>query len=84
MKRKLSSGCAHTLLTYMKFKKLNFFILVLFFLPQYISSNDKLEYFIYCNQILEGSPFRLIFKNNEVAQIGIENFEKVLDYKESF
>ena len=26
----------------------------------------------------------LVFKDNEVAQIGIENFEKVLDYKESF
>ena len=68
----------------MKFKKLKFLILVLFFLPQYISSNDKLEYFLYCNQIPEGSPFGLIFKDNEVAQIGIENFEKVLDYKESF
>ena len=77
-------GCAHTLLTYMKFKKLKFLILVLLFLPQYISSNDKLEYFLYCDQIPEGSPFGLIFKDNEVAQIGIENFEKVLDYKESF
>ena len=68
----------------MKFKKLKFLILVFFFLPQYISSNDKLEYFLYCNQIPEGGPFGLIFKDNEVAQIGIENFEKVLDYKESF
>ena len=68
----------------MKFKKLKFLILVLFFSPQYISSNDRLEYFLYCNQIPEGSPFGLIFKDNEVAQIGIENFEKVLDYKESF
>ena len=57
---------------------------MLFFLPQYTSSNDKLEYFLYCNQISEGSPFGLIFKDNEVTQIGIENFEKVLDYKESF
>ena len=68
----------------MKFKKLKFFILILFFLPQYIASNDKLEYFLYCNQIPEGSPFGLIFKDNEVAQIGIENFEKILDYKENF
>ena len=68
----------------MKFKKLKFLILVLFFSPQYISSNDRLEYFLYCNQIPEGSPFGLIFKDNEVAQIGIENFEKVLDYKENF
>ena len=68
----------------MKFKKLKFLILILFFLPQYTLSNDKLEYFLYCNQIPEGSPFGLIFKDNEVAQIGIENFEKVLDYKESF
>ena len=68
----------------MKFKKLKFLILVLFFSPQYISSNDRLEYFLYCNQIPEGSPFGLIFKDNEVAQIGIENFVKVLDYKESF
>jgi len=77
-------GCAHTLPTYMKFKKLKFLILILFFLPKYTLSNDKLEYFLYCNQIPEGSPFRLIFKDNEVAQISIENFEKVLDYKESF
>ena len=68
----------------MKFKKLKFLILILFFLPQYTLSNDKLEYFLYCNQIPEGGPFGLIFKDNEVAQIGIENFEKVLDYKESF
>ena len=68
----------------MKFKKLKFLILILFFLPKYTLSNDKLEYFLYCNQIPEGSPFGLIFKDNEVAQIGIENFEKVLDYKESF
>ena len=57
---------------------------MLFFLPQYTLSYDKLEYFLYCNQVPEGSPFGLIFKDNEVAQIGIENFEKVLDYKESF
>ena len=68
----------------MKFKKLKLIILMLFFLPQYSFANDKLEYFLYCNQIPEGSPFGLIFKDNEVAQIGIENFEKVLDYKESF
>ena len=68
----------------MKFKKLKFLILILFILPQYALSYHKLEYFLYCNQIPEGSPFGLIFKDNEVAQIGIENFEKVLDYKESF
>ena len=68
----------------MKFKKLKFLILILFLLPQYTLSNYKLEYFLFCNQIPEGSPFGLIFKDNEVAQIGIENFEKVLDYKESF
>ena len=68
----------------MKFKKLKFLILILFILPQYTLSYDKLEYFLYCNQIPEGSPFGLIFRDNEVAQIGIENFEKVLDYKESF
>ena len=53
-------------------------------MPQYSFFNDKLEFFLYCNQIPEESPFGLIFRNNEVAQIGIENFEKVLDYKESF
>ena len=68
----------------MKFKKLKFLIIILFFLPQYSSSNDKLEYYLYCNQIPEGSPFGLIFKDNEVIQIGIENFERVFDYKESF
>ena len=68
----------------MKFKKLKFLILILFFLPQYTLSYDKLEYFLYCNQIPEGNPFGLIFKDNEVAQIGIENFEKILDYKENF
>ena len=68
----------------MKFKKLKFLIIILFFLPQYSSSNDKLEYYLYCNQIPEGSPFGLIFKDNEVVQIGIENFERVFDYKESF
>ena len=68
----------------MKFKKLKFLIFILFLLPQDTSSNDKLEYFLYCNQIPEGSPFGLIFRNNEVAQIGIENFEKVLDYRENF
>ena len=68
----------------MKFKKLKFLILILFFLPQYTLSNDQLEYFLYCNQVPEGSPFGLIFKDNEVAQIGIENFEKILDYKENF
>ena len=68
----------------MKFNKLKFLILILFLLPQYTSSNDKLEYFLYCNQIPEGNPFGLIFRENKVAQIGIENFEKVLDYKESF
>ena len=57
---------------------------MLFFLPQYTLSYDKLEYFLYCNQIPEGNPFGLIFKDNEVTQIGIENFEKVLDYKENF
>ena len=57
---------------------------MLFFLPQYTLSYDKLEYFLYCNQVPEGSPFGLIFKDNEVAQIGIENFEKILDYKENF
>ena len=64
----------------MKFKKLKFLILILFLLPQDTSSNDKLEYFLYCNQIPEGNPFGLIFKDKEVTQIGIENFEKVLDY----
>ena len=44
----------------------------------------KLEYFLYCKQIPEGNPFGLIFIDNEVTQIGIENFVKVLDYKESF
>ena len=68
----------------MKFKKLKFLILILFILPQYTLSYDKLEYFLYCNQVPEGSPFGLIFKDNEVAQIGIENFEKILDYKENF
>ena len=57
---------------------------MLFFLPQYTLSYDKLEYFLYCNQIPEGSPFGLIFKDNKVAQIGIENFEKILDYNENF
>ena len=32
----------------------------------------------------EGSPFGLVFKDSKVAQIGIVNFEKVLDYKENF
>ena len=68
----------------MKFKKLKFLIFILFLLPQDTSSNDKLEYYLYCNQIPEGSPFGLIFKDNEVVQIGIENFEKVLDYNENF
>ena len=68
--------CAHILLTYMKSKNLKFLILILFFLPQYLSSNDKLEYFLYCNQIPEGNPFGLIFKDNEVTQIGIKNFVK--------
>ena len=68
----------------MKFKKLKFLILILFNLPQYALSYDKLEYFLYCYQVPEGSPFGLIFKDNEVAQIGIENFEKILDYKENF
>ena len=68
----------------MKSKNLKFLILILFFLPQYLLSNDKLDYFLYCDQIPEGSPFGLIFTDNEVAQIGIENFEKVLDYKASF
>ena len=68
----------------MKFKKLKFSILILFILPQYTLSYDKLEYYVYCNQIPEGNPFGLIFKDNEVAQIGIENFEKLLDYKENF
>jgi len=53
-------------------------------LPQYSFFNDKLEYFLYYNQTPEESPFGLVFKDNEVAQIGIENFEKVLDYKENF
>ena len=57
---------------------------MLFFFPQYSLSYNKSEYFLYCNQIPEGSPFGLIFKNNEVTQIGIVNFEKVLDYKEYF
>ena len=57
---------------------------MLFFLPQYTLSYDKLEYFLYCKQVPEGSPFGLIFKDNEVAQIGIENFEKILDYKENY
>ena len=57
---------------------------MLFFLPQYTLSNNKLEYFLYCNQIPEGSTFGLIFKDNKVAQIGIENFEKILDYNENF
>ncbi len=68
----------------MKFNKLKFLILILFILPQYTLSYDKLEYFLYCNQIPVGNPFGLIFKDNEVTQIGIENFEKVLDYKENF
>ena len=57
---------------------------MLFFLPQYTLSYGKLEYFFYCYQVPEGSPFGLIFKDNEVAQISIENFEKILDYKEKF
>ena len=57
---------------------------MLFFLSQYKLSYGKLEFFLYCNQVPEGSPFGLIFKDNEVAQIGIENFEKILDYKENF
>ena len=57
---------------------------MLFFLPQYTLSYEKLEYFIYCIQVPEGSPFGLIFKDNEVAQIGFKNFEKILDYKENF
>ena len=53
-------------------------------MPQYSFFNDKLEYFLYYNQTPEESPFGLVFKDNEVAQIGIENLEKVLDYKENF
>ena len=52
---------------------------MLFFFPQYTLSYDKLEYYLYCNQIPEGNPFGLIFKDNEVAQIGIENFEKIVN-----
>ena len=68
----------------MKFKKFKFIILLLFFLPQTSLSNDNLEYNLYCTQLPEGSPFGLVFKNNEVAQIGIENFQKILDYKEIY
>ena len=50
----------------MKFNKLKFLILILFILPQYTLSYDKLEYYLYCNQIPEGNPFGLIFKDNEV------------------
>ena len=53
-------------------------------MPKYSFSNDKSEYFLYCDQIPEGSPCGLVFKDNEVAQIGIENFEKILDYKKNF
>ena len=53
-------------------------------MPKYSFSNDKSEYFLYCDQTPEGSPFGLVFKDNEVTQIGIENFEKVLDYRENF
>ena len=68
----------------MKFKKIEFIILLLFFLPQTSLPNDNLEYNLYCTQFLEGSPFGLVFKNNEVVQIEIENFQKILDYKEIY
>ena len=68
----------------MKSKNLKFLILILFFLPQYSLSYNKSEYFFYCDQIPVGNPFGLIFKDNEVTQIGIENFDKVLDYKDNF
>ena len=49
----------------------------------FLMTNQNI-FFLHCNQIPEESPFGLVFKDNEVAQIGIENFEKVLDYKENF
>ena len=61
-----------------------FLSFTLLFLSQNSFSNAKINYFFFCSHIPEGNPFGLIFEDENVAQIGVENFKKVLDYRESF
>ena len=61
-----------------------FLSFILLFFSQNSFSNSKLNYFLFCSHIPEGNPFGLFFEDEKVTQIGVENFKKVLDYRESF
>ena len=70
---------------YMKYNTFIYLLsFILLFLPQNSFSKAKINYFLFCSHIHEGNPFGLIFEDEEVTQIGVENFKKVLDYSENF
>ena len=68
----------------MKFKFLLKFCFLLFFLSIISFANNFNDNYFHCNQIPEGNPFGLIFNNNMVTQIGVENLSKVQDYSEPY
>ena len=67
----------------MKYKyllKINF---LFFFLSIDTFANDFNNY-LHCNHVPEGNPFGLIFDNNKVSQIGVDNLRKIHDYSEKY
>ena len=68
----------------MKYKYLLKIYFLLIFLSISSFANDFDDNYLHCDQVPEGNPFGLIFENNNVSQIGIENFKKIYDYSESY
>ena len=68
----------------MRYKFLLIIYFLLFFLSIKSFANDFNDNYFHCIQIPEGNPFGLIFNNNMVTQIGVENLSKVQDYSEPY
>lgn len=68
----------------MKYKYLLKIYLLLFFSSIETFANAFNNNFFHCKQVPEGNPFGLVFDNNKVSQIGIENFKKIFDYSENY
>ena len=68
----------------MKYKYLLKIYFLLIFLSISSFANDFDDNYLHCDQVPEGNPFGLVFENNNVSQIGIENFKKIYDYSENY
>ena len=68
----------------MKYKYLIKIYFLLYFLSFNSFANNFDNKFFHCNQVHGGNPFGLVFDNNKVSQIGVENLRKIYDYSENY